>query len=130
MRIHGRMEEGAGAIMQIDEELEGMAQQPSRFYDGRVEGVGRWLGVETFSQETRIGHVGDVKRNEFNNNQSESMNECNIIVFIDKTRQDILFTLRDLQKCRNVEMQKHRLQLLLGFSCSVGKFEFGFGMET
>ena len=39
MRIHGRLEEGAGPVMPSDEELKGMVQQPSRFYDGRVEGV-------------------------------------------------------------------------------------------
>ena len=40
MRIVGRPEEeGAGPVMPSDEELKGMVQQPSRFYDGRVEGV-------------------------------------------------------------------------------------------
>ena len=39
MRIEGRLEEGAGPVMPSDEELKGMVQQPSRFYDGRVEGV-------------------------------------------------------------------------------------------
>ncbi len=39
MRIEGRPEEGAGPLMPNDEELKGMVQQPSRFYDGRVEGV-------------------------------------------------------------------------------------------
>ena len=39
MRIKGRPEEGAGPDMPSDEELVGMVQRPSRFYDGRVEGV-------------------------------------------------------------------------------------------
>ena len=39
MRIEGHPEEGAGPVMPSDEELKGMVQQPSRFYDGRVEGV-------------------------------------------------------------------------------------------
>ena len=39
MRIEGRPEGGAGPVMPSDEELRGMVQQPSRFYDGRVEGV-------------------------------------------------------------------------------------------
>jgi len=39
MRIEGRPEEGAGPIMPSDEELKEIVQQPSRFHDGRVEGV-------------------------------------------------------------------------------------------
>ena len=39
MCIEGQPEEGAGPVMPSDEELKGMVQQPSRFYDGRVEGV-------------------------------------------------------------------------------------------
>jgi len=39
MCIEGRPEGGAGPVMPSDEELKGMVQQPSRFHDGRVEGV-------------------------------------------------------------------------------------------
>jgi len=39
LRIHRRPEGGAWPVKASDKGLKGMAQQPSRFYDGRVEGV-------------------------------------------------------------------------------------------
>ena len=82
LRIHGRLEEGAEPVMPTDEELKGMVQQPSRFYDGRIEGV--YVKVEKDGIVVGRGKVvradfitgnedwtrGDLELNGFNNDQS------------------------------------------------------------
>ena len=60
MRIEGRQEEGAGPVMPSDEELKEIVQQPSRFYDGRAEGV--YVKVE--KDGIVVGH-GKVVRADF-----------------------------------------------------------------
>jgi len=82
MRISGGPEEGAGPVMPSDEALRGMVQQPSRFYDGRVEGV--YVKVEKDGIVVGRGKVvradfiagnehwtrGDLELNGVSNNQS------------------------------------------------------------
>ena len=82
VRIYGRPEEDAGPVMPRDEELKAMVQQPSRFYDGRVEGV--YVKVEKDGIVVGRGKVvradfiagnehwtrGNLELNEFDNDQS------------------------------------------------------------
>jgi atypical dual specificity phosphatase len=82
MRIKGRPEDGAGPIMPSDEELMAMVQQPSRFYDGRVEGVyvkvekdgivvgrGKVVRADFIAGNEHWTH-GQLELNEFDNDQS------------------------------------------------------------
>jgi atypical dual specificity phosphatase len=84
MTIKGRPEEGAGPVMPSDEELKAMVQWPSRFYDGRVEGVyikfekdgivvGRGKVVRAdFIAGNEHWTRGDLELNEFDHDQSYS----------------------------------------------------------
>ena len=81
MRIKGQPQEGAGPVMPSDEELQGMVQQPSRFYDGGVEGV--YVKIEKGGVVVGRGKVvradfivgnehwtrGSLELNEFDNDQ-------------------------------------------------------------